>query len=184
MAAVSSRDAMEARRAGDRGETLVHATCVALGSKARPLGILLLGPSGSGKSDLALRLIHEQGARLVSDDQVRLMRREGRTASLVAGPAPRLAGLLEVRGLGILRLSARQLAARTTLGLAVVLVPPAEVERLPTPWPDHGGTAAGEGVEYLGISLPLLRLSPFEMSAALKVRLAAGLRSGSIRRFA
>lgn len=143
---------------------LVHASCVALDN----VGCLLLGPSGSGKSDLALRLVMDQAARLVADDQVTIARRLDR---LVASPPAALAGLIEVRGLGIVRLAHR---ARVILGLAVVLVPPERIERLPEP--------EGEGVEYLGVTLPLLRLAPFEASAPHKVRLAARLRKSSIRR--
>ncbi len=143
--------------------TYVHASCVAVEN----LGCLLLGPAGAGKSDLALRLVMDQDAKLVADDQVSLARRADR---LVASPPANLAGLIEVRGLGILRMAHRP---RVTLGLAVVLVPPDEVERLPE---------ADEGIEYLGVALPLLRLAPFEASAPHKVRLAARLRKSSIRR--
>jgi serine kinase of HPr protein (carbohydrate metabolism regulator) len=109
----------------------------------------------------------DQKARLVADDQVSV---ERRTDRLIASPPATLAGLIEVRGVGILRMAHR---AHATLGLAVVLVPPAEVERLPEP---------DEGIEYLGVALPLLRLAPFEPSAPHKVRLAARLRKLSIRR--
>lgn len=141
----------------------VHGTCVAVEN----VGCLLLGPSGSGKSDLALRLVMDHDAKLVADDQVAVERRIDR---LIASPPATLAGLMEVRGLGIVRLPHR---VRATLGLAVVLVAPAEVERLPF---------EEEGIEYLGLGLPLLRLAPFEVSAAQKVRLAARLRKRSIRR--
>jgi HPr kinase/phosphorylase len=141
----------------------LHASCVAIEN----VGCLLLGPSGSGKSDLALRLVMDHAARLVADDQVALERRADR---LVASVPSTLAGLIEVRGIGIVRLAHR---ARATLGLAIVLVPPDEIERMP------GGD---EGVEYLGVALPLLRLTPFEASAPHKVRLAARLRKSSIRR--
>ncbi|MHA1114324.1 MAG: HPr kinase/phosphorylase, partial [Alphaproteobacteria bacterium] len=73
--------------------TLVHATCVSLWGA----GILLRGPSGSGKSDLALRLI-DGGAVLVADDQVSLELRDG---GLFASPPAATAGKLEVRGVGI-----------------------------------------------------------------------------------
>lgn len=132
----------------------VHGTCVAVDN----IGCLLLGPSGCGKSDLALRLVLDQDAKLVADDQVVVERRLDR---LVATPPAELAGLIEVRGLGILRMANR---SRARLGLAVVLVSPDEVERLPE---------ANEGIEYFGLALPLLRLAPFEVSASHKVRLAA-----------
>lgn len=141
----------------------LHASCISIEN----IGCLLLGPSGSGKSDLVLRLVMDHAARLVADDQVVLERRADR---LVASVPRTLAGLIEVRGLGIVRLPHR---ARATLGLAVVLVPPDEIERMP---------GADEGVEYLGVALPLLRLTPFEASAPHKVRLAARLRKSSIRR--
>ncbi|MDE0940637.1 MAG: HPr kinase/phosphatase C-terminal domain-containing protein, partial [Pirellulales bacterium] len=78
----------------DGAETLVHATCVAIGE----VGVLLRGPSGSGKSDLALRLI-EGGAKLVADDQVVLSEVAG---SLLASAPAALRGKIEVRGCGIL----------------------------------------------------------------------------------
>ena len=72
---------------------LIHASCVALEGK----GLLLRGAPGAGKSDLALRLI-EGGARLVADDQVALT---STGEILLAAPPARIAGLLEVRGIGI-----------------------------------------------------------------------------------
>jgi len=81
----------------------IYGTCVALSG----LGVLLRGPSGSGKSDLALRLI-DGGACLVADDQVELALD---AAGRVMAQAPRaLAGLLEVRGIGILRMETARTA--------------------------------------------------------------------------
>jgi hypothetical protein len=156
--------------------------------------VLLLGPSGSGKSDLALRAVMQEGARLVADDRVRLAR-AGMGLTADAPPEARAAGLvgaIEAYGLGILGLPPARRRARVRLCLAVALVPPGDVERLPGDWqgaaPD---SVESEGFEGLGIALPLLRLAPFEVSAALKlrlavhnVRLAAGGRSGSIKRLA
>ncbi len=170
------------------GET-IHATCVAFGAR----GVLLLGPSGSGKSDLALRAIFDQGAKLVADDRVRLTRRGQR---LIASPPPEaaaagLVGAIESYGLGILGLATAQRRASVPLLLAVALVPPGDVERLPGNWQTAAALENSEGFERLGLALPLLRLAPFESSAALKlrlalhnVRLAAGGRSGSIKRLA
>jgi HPr kinase/phosphorylase len=132
----------------------VHATCVAIDGA----GVLLRGPSGSGKSDLALRLI-DAGALLVADDQTEL-RREG--DEVVATAPATIAGQLEVRGLGIVETPT---AARAPLRLVVDIVSPAEVERLPE---EH--TA-----RYCGIEVSLLKLAPFESSAAAKLR--AALRS-------
>ncbi len=87
---------------------------------------LLRGPSGAGKSDLALRLIG-RGARLVADDQVRLTPATGR---LIADAPAALRGLLEVRGVGLVRFSA---SGPRELRLVVDLVPPERIERLPAP---------------------------------------------------
>jgi HPr kinase/phosphorylase len=116
---------------------------------------LLRGRSGAGKSDLALRLI-EGGADLVADDRVVLMQDGGR---LLASPPPNLAGLIEARGLGILRLA--HLDA-VPLYLVVDLVAPDQVERLPEP----------QTVTLDGHVLRLLALAPFEASAPAKIRLA------------
>lgn len=139
--------------------TLVHATCIALKTSGRTWkAVLLRGPSGAGKSDLAARLI-ESGARLVADDQTRLAR-QGRR--LVATCPETLAGLLEVRGVGIVKLGRTQLLSRATVALLVDLVPPQHIERLPEP--------AREAM--MGIDLPVLALTPFEASASAKLRLA------------
>ena len=138
---------------------LVHATCVALKTSGRTWrAVLLRGPSGAGKSDLAVRLI-EAGARLVADDQTRLDR-QGRR--LIATCPKTLAGLIEVRGVGIVKLGRTQLLPRATVALLVDLVPPQRIERLPEP--------AREAI--LGIDLPVLALTPFEASASAKLRLA------------
>lgn len=130
---------------------LVHGTTVAF----EGVGVLLRGPSGSGKSDLALRLI-DGGARLVADDQTELTRTAG---GLVArAPAP-IAGKMEVRGVGILRVPT---VASAPVRLVVDMVPPDRVERLPEP----------QFCEYLQCSLPLLALAPFEASTPAKIRLA------------
>ena len=131
---------------------LVHGTCIDVAGA----GVLLRGPSGSGKSDLALRLI-DRGARLVADDQVEVTAAGGK---LVAVAPVALAGLLEVRGLGLLRL---ERAASARLELVVDLVVPELVDRLPE----------GQMVEIEGVAVPLLRLAPFQASAAAKVRLTA-----------
>ena len=138
---------------------LVHATCVAI----EGAGVLLRGPSGAGKSDLALRLI-DGGARLVADDQVELVRQD---ESVLARPPESLAGLLEVRGLGIIRL--HHLPDAPVL-LVADLVPADQVERLPEPATVH----------LLGCDLPLLHLDPFTASAPAKLRLAVRVATGSI----
>ena len=79
--------------------TLIHGTCVAFADGDHWSAVLLQGRSGVGKSDLALRLI-DVGASLVADDQVALAAVDGR---VTASAPDRLAGLLEVRGLGIVK---------------------------------------------------------------------------------
>jgi serine kinase of HPr protein (carbohydrate metabolism regulator) len=139
---------------------LIHGTCVALGSHAA----LIRGPSGSGKSDLALRFLAlsaEPGLEplLVADDQVWVERQNN--GSLVASAPPSLRGKIEVRGLGIVQIPHRE-AARLTL--AVDLVLPQEVPRMPPDPLDRITIAGGE--------LPVVKLASFELSAALKLRLA------------
>ena len=75
-------------------DNMLHATLVQLEQK----GILLLGKSGAGKSDLALRLIENKGAVLVADDVVVLQTENGH---LYGQAAENLRGMLEVRGIGI-----------------------------------------------------------------------------------
>lgn len=130
---------------------LVHATAVALNGRA----VLLRGPSGSGKSDLALRLI-DAGARLVADDQSELVRVGN---EIVVRPPAAIAGLLEVRGIGIVRLEPLMEAP---LALIADLVPAEVVERLPST----------RSEQILGLDLPLIALPPFEPSAVAKLRLA------------
>lgn len=125
----------------------VHASAVLTG----PSAVLIRGPAGSGKSRLALALIRaaDSGlidfARLVGDDRVELAAAHGR---LLVRPAPSLAGLIEVRGLGIRRLEYEPMAV---VGLVVDLGVP-EAERLPR-------SSAGQvGVE--GVDLPRLVVAP------------------------
>ena len=139
-------------------ETLaLHATAVAIDGVA----LLLTGPSGSGKSDLALRLI-DGGARLIADDQVELLAVNGRLCCRFPLLAPSaLKGRIEVRGLGIMQVPLAEGPA--PVQWLVELVPGDEVERLPT----------AENRDLLGCAVPVLRLAPFESSAPAKLRLAA-----------
>ena len=141
---------------------LIHASCVAREVEA----VLLLGPPGSGKSDLALRLI-QSGWSLVADDQCLLRSESG--ALRVEAPAA-LRGLLEVRGLGIFE-GLPTAAPETVLRLAVRLVPPGAVPRLPSP-------ALWRGVA--GASLPEVALDAGP-SAPAKVALALDAAAGRAR---
>ena len=131
----------------------VHASCIAF----EGMGVLLRGPPGAGKSDLALRAV-EAGARLVADDLVALDLRDGR---VWASPLPQAGGRLEVRGVGIVRLPALDGAP------LVLLADLAAPERLPE----------RDFEPVLGQPLRRIRLAPFEISAAIKLRIAAHMAS-------
>lgn len=134
--------------------TTIHGTSVLISGT----GVLLRGGSGAGKSDLALRLI-DQGAELIADDRVEVRLDQGRV--MASAPAA-LAGLMEVRGVGIVR---RPFISSAELHLVVDLVAPDVVERLPEPeW-----TQVQEGTPRL----PRIALAPFEASAPAKIRVAA-----------
>jgi serine kinase of HPr protein (carbohydrate metabolism regulator) len=139
---------------------LVHGTCVAFGRRAA----LLRGAPGSGKSDLALRFLAlpPDGAMkpmLVADDQVFAEPQPNRT--LIVSAPPTIAGNLEIRGLGIVEVP---FVAEAELELVCDLVAAKDVPRMPPESP--------EVTEIAGISLPLLRLAPFEASAPLKLKMA------------
>ncbi len=128
---------------------LIHASCVAIDDE----GVLLAGPSGIGKSDLALRLI-DGGALLVADDRTHLCLMDG---VLMAASPPSIAGFLEVRHVGILRLPYR---ATVSVSLYVDLAPPdAALERFPEP------------EEHLLLDRPVkrLRLKAVESSTPAKI---------------
>tara|TARA_R110000868_G_scaffold183929_2_gene425297 strand:+ start:105 stop:575 length:471 start_codon:yes stop_codon:yes gene_type:complete len=133
-----------------------HATCLRLGAH----GVLLRGPSGSGKSDLAFRLIRSTwAAELVADDQVLIEAEDGQ---LFASAPAALAGLIELRGLGLLQTS---YVPRTPLHLVVDLVPRDDVPRMPDP----------AALRLCGLDLPRIALHAFDASAPDKLGLAAQL---------
>jgi HPr kinase/phosphorylase len=137
-----------------------HGTAIAVDGRAA----LIVGPSGAGKSDLALRCLSlattaliPTAPHLVADDRVLISLTEGRLS--IEAPETIL-GKLEVRGIGILEVPYERTAE---LALIAELVAPGAVERLPDPPPTR---------ELLGVSLPVLRLYPFEASAPVKLLLA------------
>jgi HPr kinase/phosphorylase len=132
----------------------IHGTCVSRDGA----GVLFLGPPGSGKSDLALRLL-ARGFSLVADDRVVV-------AGRVARPVPQLAGLLEVRGLGIVRLA---YVADTILALVVELGDP---PRLPEPQ------------RHELLDLPVMATEPFAASAPDRVMLALDCALGRVSQVA
>jgi serine kinase of HPr protein (carbohydrate metabolism regulator) len=136
-------------------ETL-HASCVAIDGRA----VLIEGRSGSGKSDLALRLI-DRGARLVSDDYTVLVRERDR---LLAQPPATIAGKIEVRGIGIVEMPHGE---SVPVALAVCLAD--EVERMP----EDGAVRT-----IAGITVPMVTLDAREASAAIKVGLALARAAG------
>lgn len=129
----------------------IHASCAA----RHNAGVLLLGPSGSGKSDLLLRLL-DHGFTLVADDRVDI-------ADGWARPPPELAGKLEVRGLGVVRL-----AHRAPVRLALVVLLARDMVRLPAPatHPEFG--------------LPGINIDPVMASAAARVTLALDCAIGRV----
>jgi HPr kinase/phosphorylase len=109
-------------------DTSIHASAVRVGDRA----VLIRGPAGSGKSRLAFDLLlagragHIAPARLVGDDRVHVWPRE---AALMVRPAPALAGLIEIRGLGIRHCD---FVPEAPVGLVVDL-DASDAERLPAP---------------------------------------------------
>ena len=134
----------------------IHATCVRIGRQ----GVLLLGKSGSGKSDLALRLIG-RGAVLVADDRCDLSVVGG---ALTAAAPKTIAGLIEVRGVGLVEYP---YATRARIALAVDLSAPAP--RLPEP---HGFVPPAALKLRQSARPRLIALNAFEASAADKIKAA------------
>jgi serine kinase of HPr protein (carbohydrate metabolism regulator) len=132
---------------------LLHATAVAINGE----GVLLSGPSGCGKSDLALRLI-DRGAVLISDDSVFV---ESGEPLPILRTAPNIAGMIEIRGVGIMKMP---FADGVALRLAVQL--DQQPERLPL---------EGLTTDIAGHDVRCLMLSAFEASAPLKIEQALRL---------
>ena len=129
---------------------LHQASCVAISGRA----LLIEGPPGSGKSSLALGLI-DRGAVLIGDDGIMLQLRDGR---LYASPAPQIAGLLEVRNLGLLNYP------------CVSGVPAALIVRLNPEAPRFIERA--EQIDFGGVTLPAVELWPGGEVLAIKAELA------------
>jgi len=127
----------------------IHASCVAIDNQ----GVLLRGVSGAGKSDLALRLI-DQGADLIADDRVHLKVAKGQ---LFASAPGAIAGLLEVRGIGIVQMPT---LATVAVSIVIDLVPEADIERLPE----------AEWAEIFGFPIRQIKMYAFEPSAPAKIR--------------
>ena len=142
----------------------IHASFVSVAGK----GVLIRGPSGAGKSELALRLIDQPGrglgqslidSQLVADDQVQLFTRDGR----LHGRAPdNLRGLLEIRGLGVVKLD-----VRVDCPLDLIVDVTGSGERMPD--------FASQKGDLAGFSLPLLYLPPLCPSGPARIRAALQL---------
>jgi serine kinase of HPr protein (carbohydrate metabolism regulator) len=130
-------------------ETL-HASTVATEGRA----VLITGPSGSGKSDLALRLL-DRGFTLVSDDQT-VVKRDG--DRLLASAPPTIAGKLEVRGIGIVEM---ERLADVPVALIVELT--SDIQRIPDDSRER---------PILGARIPLISIDAMAASAPSKVALA------------
>ena len=129
---------------------MLHASTVSINGHA----VLIAGPSGSGKSDLALRLI-DRGAILVSDDYT-LVKNEG--AGLIACAAPNIAGRIEVRGIGIIDtpyLDEQPVSLFVQISEDVIRMPTDEAVRI-----------------IAGVDVPSVTLNALEASAPIKVEIA------------
>ncbi len=129
---------------------ILHATAVAIDGH----GVLITGPSGSGKSDLALRLI-DRGAKLVSDDAVAINLVDGK---LMLATAPNIEGKIEVRGIGICDVDTVSL-----MPLRLVVDLCSDVERMPP---------SCRTTHIRSYDIPYFALVPFEPSAAIKLEYA------------
>jgi HPr kinase/phosphorylase len=138
---------------------IIQATAVAVNGK----GVLLRGPSGSGKSDLALRLI-DRGAVLVADDGVAAEPQADHVS--LAPPAP-IAGMLELRGIGLAKLD---YTADVPLALVVDLAAGTELDRLPE----------RQETTICGCPVPALTLDGLQPSAPLKVEMALAAVTGGL----
>ena len=132
----------------------IHASCVYIKNK----GILFLGDSGSGKSDISLRLIADYKATLIGDDRIDIIVKGN---NIIASAPKNLSGLLEVRGIGIIKVKTKK---KNKIDIAVFLTQD-KIERMPEPL----------YYELLDKKIPLININPFEASATAKILAALSL---------
>lgn len=128
----------------------LHASCVSMEGRA----VLIAGPSGSGKSDLALRLL-DRGFTLVSDDRT-IVRRDGER--LIASAPETIKGKLEIRGIGIV-----DMESVSNVAVALVVELTSDIQRLPDDSRER---------LILGVGIPLISVDAMTASAPSKVALA------------
>ena len=133
----------------------MHASVVSVKGQA----VLLRGPSGFGKSDLALRMM-DQGADLVSDDYVELEVKKGQ---IIARPPKAIQGLMEVRGLGLIKV---QYLEEAVVTLAYNLVGSNIVDRVPV---------SASRLILDGVAIPLFSLDGLAASGPTKIKMALSL---------
>ena len=131
-------------------ENIIHGSAVAIGEN----GVLLLGPSGSGNSDLTLQLI-DRGAKLICDDALRI---ENNNGLPLLSCVQHIAGKIEVRGIGIC-----QVDFISSAPLRLIVQLSQNVDRMP---PEH------QRINIAGFSVPMFKLDSFQASSALKVEWA------------
>lgn len=131
----------------------IHGTCVVYQDK----GILFIGKSGSGKSDIALRMIMNKDAKLLADDRVDIREEND---SIIASPPPAILGMMEVRGIGLCRFEP---VLQAKISLVVELVEDRnQITRLPS----------NQYYQIMGVDVPQMKIYPFDASSIDKVILA------------
>ena len=141
---------MQSERGPRLSAETLHASTVATGGRA----VLITGPSGSGKSDLALRLL-DRGFTLVSDDQT-ILKRDG--DRLLATAPPTIAGKMEVRGIGII-----EVERISDVPVALIVELTSDIQRLPDDSRER---------PILGVRLPFVSIDAMTPSAPSKVAIA------------
>jgi len=144
----------------------VHGTCITI----KGHGVLLMGASGSGKSDCALRLL-DAGAMLISDDRT-ILTADAATGQLVASsPAP-IKGLMEIRGIGVVRWES---VDEAPLRLVISATDSAAVPRMPDL------QANDSSATFAGITVPRFQFDLRHAAAPAKIRTALDIVTGARR---